>query len=164
MKIGIITGREIGKIKDGDKDRVLIQVQLFEDDVRQVELIGQHGEDVNPADGCRVIIFDINEAYQAGIAITDDLTPEVDPGEKELYSTDNPATTKLARTKWDSSGNVINNEGANSVVTYAALNTALQNLVTAINAAFATKQDAAGANPGLTLDISGAESPTVKAP
>ncbi|GAH42743.1 unnamed protein product, partial [marine sediment metagenome] len=40
----------------------------------------------------------------------------------------------------------------------------LQLLVTAINAAFATKLNGAGAAGGLALDISLAESPTVKVP
>lgn len=44
-----------------------------------------------------------------------------------------------------------------NLVTYTALNTALQNLVTAINAKFATKQDAAGAAGGLSIDISGSK-------
>lgn len=164
MKIGIITGSQVGKNRDGDVDRVLLQVQTMEDDVRTLELFTQHGEDVVPAKGCRVIIFDITEAYQGVIAASDDLTPEVDPGEKEIYSTDDPVSAKQARTKWDAAGNVIHNQGTESVVTYAALDLALQGLILAINGALATKADAAGAAGALTLDISGAESPTVKVP
>ena len=48
------------------------------------------------------------------------------------------------------------------MVTYAALNTALQNLVTAINAEFASKKDEAGSSGSLTLDISGAEAQKVR--
>jgi len=164
MNVGNITGREIGKYKDSNVDRVLLQVKFYDDDTKQVELISQHGEDVNPADGCRVLVIDITDSWQAAIAITDDLEPEVDPGEKEIYSTDSPATAKQARTKWDGTGNVIHNQGAKSVVTYAALDAALQLLVTAINAAFATKLNGAGAAGGLALDISLSESPTVKVP
>lgn len=164
MNIGIVTGREVGKFKDGDKDRMLLQVKIFEDDTRQVELISQHGEDVNPGDACRVIIFDITETYQAAIAITDDLAPEVDAGEKEIYSTNSPVTTKLARIKLDKNGNVINNQGSKSVVTYASLDAALQQLITDINTALSTKLDGGGSAGTLALDISGAESPTIKVP
>jgi len=164
MNLGTVTGREIGKNRDGDKDRVLLQVKIFNDDTRQVELIGQHGEDVNPANGCRVIIFDITDAYQAAIAITDDLEPEVEAGEKEIYSTDSPATSKLARIKLDKNGNIINNQGSKSIVTFSDLDAALQQLVTDINTAFASKLDGGGSSGTLALDISGAESDTVKVP
>jgi len=164
VAIGIITGREIGKNRDGDSDRLLLQVQMLDEDVRTIELVSQAGEDVNPANGCRVFVANASNSYKVGIAVSDDLTPEVDPGEKEIYSTDDPATTKMARLKFDSAGNVVNNQGLNSAVSYAALNTALQLLVTAINAALATKLDGAGAAGALVLDISLSESPTVKIP
>jgi delta 1-pyrroline-5-carboxylate dehydrogenase len=168
IQIGNITGREIEKYKDGDVNRLLLQVKFLDDDIQQVELINQHGEDVNPADGCRVLIIDITEAYQAAIAITDDLEPEVDPGEKEIYSTDSPVTTKLARIKLDADGNIVHNQGAKSVVTHAELNIALQNLITLLMTHVHTS--AAPGNPTsvptapITIDISGAESPTIKVP
>lgn len=164
--IGIITGRTIGLNRDGDKPRVLLQVELELDDVRTIELIPKSGVDENPGNGCRVVVVDVagEDNYSVGIAVTDDLTPSVLPGEKEIYSTNSPVTTKLARIKLDTLGNVVNNQGSNSAVSYAALNTALQLLVTAINAAFATKLNGSGAAGGLALDISAAESPTVKLP
>lgn len=162
--IGIITGREVKKNRDGDKDRLLLQVEMISGDIRTVELVSQAGEDTNPASGCRVVVIDVADSYKVGIAISDDLAPEVDPGEKEIYSTDSPATAKQARTKWDGAGNVVHNQGVNSAVSYVALDAALQLLVTAINAALATKKDEAGSAGGLTLDISLSESPTVKLP
>lgn len=48
------------------------------------------------------------------------------------------------------------------VVTYEALNAALQALVVALNAALAAKLDGAGASPALTLDVSGAASSYLK--
>jgi len=161
--IGIITGRTIGKNRDGDKDRTLLQVQMLDEDVRTVELFTQAGEDTSPANGCRVIVVTL-PGTKGAVAVSDDLAPEVDPGEKEIYSTDNPATGKQARTLWDAAGNVVHNQGAKSAVSFADLDTALQLLVTAINAALATKLDGAGGAGALTLDISLAESATVKIP
>lgn len=60
------------------------------------------------------------------------------------------------------SGTVRLKGSSKSLVTYSALNTALQNLVTAINATFATKKDTAGAPGALTLNISAAEATNVK--
>ena len=158
--IGNITGREIGKYKDGDVNRVLLQVQFFDDDTKQVELISQHGEDINPANGCRVIVIDITESYQAAIAITDDLPPEVDAGEKEIYSTDSPATTKKARTKWDKDGNIIMNVGTNHAVQHEALQTAINTFLVALNGQLV----GLGGAGGLTLDITPAQIATVKVP
>lgn len=165
MKLGVIKGSIVGKNKDSDVNRRLLQVAMDdEEDVRTVELITQHGEDTNPANDCRVLIISIAPSYKIGVAITDELAPEVSTGEKEIYSTDNPATTKKARIKLGSNGNVIHNQGNKSAVSYAALNTALQSLVTAINSALATKLNGSGSAGTLTLDISAAESPTVKVP
>lgn len=168
--IGIITGRAIGYNRDGDKQRVLLQVELELNDVRTIELIPKSGVDENPANGCRVVVVDVEgeDNYSVGIAVTDDLTPTVDPGEKEIYSTDSPATTKLARLKLDSAGNVVHNQGTKSAVTHAELNTALQAMINLIMAHVHTS--AAPGNPSsvptapITVDISAAESATVKLP
>lgn len=168
--IGIITGRAIGLNRDGDKPRVLLQVELELDDVRTIELIPKSGVDENPGNGCRVVVVDVDgdDNYSVGIAVTDDLTPSVLPGEKEIYSTNSPVTTKLARIKFDTLGNVVNNQGAKSAVTHAELNTALQTMINLIMAHVHTS--AVVGNPSsvptapITVDISAAESATVKLP
>ena len=60
------------------------------------------------------------------------------------------------------SGEVHLKGDSKSLVTYSALNTALGNLVTAINALFGSKLDGGGTAGTLTLDISGAEAANVK--
>jgi len=164
MDIGVITGREIAINRDGDTPRLLLQVVFTETDVKTVELVSQHGEDVNPPTGARVVTINLSDSYEVGIAVSDNIIPEVDPGEKEIYSTDALGLLKKARVKLGDDGVVTANQGVNSAVSYAALNAALQTLVTAINATFATKLNGAGAAGGLVLDISLAESPTVKIP
>lgn len=54
------------------------------------------------------------------------------------------------------------NGNSKSFVTWAELNSALQNLLTAINSKFGTKQDGSGSPGGLSLDISAAKTTTVK--
>lgn len=67
-------------------------------------------------------------------------------------------------------GDTVINEGTESAVSYSQLDTALQNLVIAINAQFlliSTEINNLGGNypaPTLTIDISGSESDTVKIP
>ena len=163
MAIGIIRGRSIGKSLDGDKDRVILQVELMpnDEDIRLVELFTQSGDDTSPASGCRVNVVPITDNYDIAVGVSDGLTPEVDPGEREFYSTDDPVTAKQARIKLDKDGNIIFNQGTGTSVEFLALDTALQLLVGAINTALSTKLDGAGAAGTLTLDISAAEVPEV---
>ena len=162
MALGIITNRRIGKNRDGTQDRVILQVEISTDDVQTVELFTQAGEDTNPANGCRVNIIPVSNSYKIGVGVSDGLTPECDPGEKEFYSTDNPVTAKQARLKLNSAGEIVLNQGTDSAVKFSDLDTALQLLVTAINGALATKLDGGGSAGALTLDISAAEVPGVK--
>ncbi len=129
MQIGIITGRDIKAPRDGDKDRVLLKCDMMEevDDVRLTELFSQAGDDVNPANGCRAVILNI-AGHKIVIAVSDDLAPEVDPGEREIYSTDNPVTAKQARIKWAKNGDVIVNEGTDNAVRYSKLEEAFNQL------------------------------------
>jgi len=104
----------------------------------------------------------VSDSYQVAVATSDGLTPEVEPGEVEIYSTDNPVTTKQARIYLNKDGKIILNRGTKSAVNYVDLNAQLQSLVSAINAALATKLDGSGAAGSLSLDLSSAEVPEVK--
>ena len=164
MAIGIITGRRIGKNRDGTADRVILQVELLQDieepDVRTVELITQSGEDNNPANGCRVYIAEVDNSYEVGIAVTDDLTPDVDPGEKEFYSTDITKTLKKARIKFGADGNITMNLGINHATQQEALQTAINAFLVALNAQLV----GLGGAGGLTCDLTLAKILTVLVP
>jgi len=159
--IGVITGRKISRNRDGDKNVLILQVELIEgEDTRSIEIFSS--ADFNPANGTRVYICDVSDSYQVAVATSDGLTPEVEPGEVEIYSTDNPVTTKQARIYLNKDGEIILNRGTKSAVNYVDLNAKLQSLVSAINAALATKRDGSGAAGSLSLDLSSAEVPEVK--
>ena len=179
--IGIITGSRIGTNRDGDASRRLLQVQMLDEDVRTVELITLAGDDTNPANGCRCEVVD-SSGVKICTAITDDLTPEVAAGERELYSTDSPATEKRARIKLASNGDitidayggakievkadgtVTINSGTKSAVTWEDLNTVMQAFIIALNAAFSAKLDGGGSAAALTLDLTSAQVTEVKLP
>lgn len=160
MDIGIIKNIEDKLNRDGDIIRPMLQVELLDDDVRTVELMTQSGEDTKPAIGSRVYVIGESEAYKLGIATSDDLKSEVDPGEKEIYSTDSPATTKMARIKLNADGNIDLNANTDNAVSWADLNTALQNMLTALNADIVV----AGGAGSTTLDLSSAKVDSVRLP
>ena len=89
------------------------------------------------------------------------LNINISAGETAIYSTDANGTLK-ARIDLDASGVIKLNGETKRLVTYGELNTALGLMVTAINAAFATKLNGAGAAGTVTLNISAAETTTVK--
>lgn len=158
--IGVVTGRRVSKNRDGDKPVLILQVSLIDgEDTRSIEIFSS--SDFNPANGTRVYICNVSDSYQIAVATSDGLTPESEPGEIEIYSTDNPVTSKQASIYLNKDGEIILNQGTKSAVNYVDLNTQLQLLVTAINAALATKLDGSGAAGALTLDLSTAEVPEV---
>jgi hypothetical protein len=145
VALGIITSHKIGKNRDGDADRVLLQVKMLDEDVRTVELFPGAGVDSNPANGCRVEVVEANGVKISGI-VSDDIAPESDPGEYEIYSTDNPAVAKKASVKLSSNGDItitaftgakieikadgdiILNSGTGSAVKFSELETAFNQL------------------------------------
>jgi hypothetical protein len=132
MELGIITGSEIKKNRDGDKDKILLQVQVLDEDTRTVEMIGNHGEDIHPARNCRIIIIRIGGS-EYSLGITDDLEPEVVAGEKEIYSTDDPVTVKKARMKFGADSVITINQGVNFAAKYNELKTAYEELQSKFN-------------------------------
>jgi hypothetical protein len=182
MELGIVKGSEIKKNKDSTTKSLLLQVEIIPDDVRTVELISMSGEDVNPGKGCRVFITDASKGYKIATGITDNLEPESDSGEREIYSTDDPVTEKKAKIKLAANGdieidayggatlnikadgNIEINGDADYAVSWTDLDTALQTLVSGINTALGTKKDEAGTPGTLSLDLSTAKIGTVKFP
>ena len=160
VKTGIITGREVTTNRDGENQRLMLQVQLTNsDDIQTVEYVSLPGQDENPIDGNRVYIIEVGETYKIGIAVDDGVTPDMDTGEKRLYSVSDAgviqAFIKLLKT-----GIIEINGSADFAIRFNALNTALQSMLTDLNADIV----AAGGAGSTTLDISGAKVAEVKVP
>lgn len=125
--IGVVTGRRISRNRDGDKNVLILQVSLIDgEDTRSIELFSS--SDFNPANGTRVYICNVSDSYQVAVATSDGLAPEVEPGEVEFYSTDNPVTAKQARIYLNKDGEIILNQGTDFAVRFSALETAFNQL------------------------------------
>lgn len=165
MQTARVTGFEITENKNSSGKKLLLQCEISSsDDIQTVELFQAAGENSPPPENSRVVFSPIGtNGYKIAVSVDDLINPpEIEAGEKILYSSD--GGTIQSKIYLDKSGNVDINDGANSVVTYQALNTALQTLVSAINVAFAAKLDGGGTSPALSVDISGSESNTVRVP
>lgn len=164
VRTGIIRGREVRKNRDGQGDRLMLQVEISNpDDIQTVEYVSLPGQDENPIDGSKVYIIEVGPSYKIGIAVDDGIVPAMATGEKRMYSLDDAGVIQ-AFIKLLKSGIIEINGNADFAIRFNALDTALQGLVTAINATFATKADASGAAGALILDISTAKVDEVKLP
>ena len=172
--IGVITGSTIEKNRDGDIDRVVLQVEIAEDEVKTVELFTQAGEDTHPARDSRVVMLEIEDSYLVGISVSDDLTPTVNAGEKEFYSTDDPVTTKKAKIKLTSGEEIVLNDGTDYAVAYEDLKSAFDQLKSDFNSHIHTTTATIGVGPAVgvispptassTADMSGAKVEKVRLP
>jgi hypothetical protein len=86
-RIGKVTGYEVLKNRDGQNDRLMLQVEIVNsDDIQTVELRNSYGEDSNPLNDTQVLILEVGEAFKIAIAADDGITPSMLPGEKKIYS------------------------------------------------------------------------------
>jgi phage gp45-like len=161
--IGTVTGFEIGINRDGTKNVLKLQVQITDTgDIQTVEYMSSAGDDTIPPVGSIVTILSAGSAWKIAIASQDNIAPSMNEGERKIYSSSGGVIKAFIN--WLNGGNLELNGNGNSAVTFTALNTALQILVTAINATFATKLDGGGTAGAVSLDISAAEENTVRLP
>ncbi|MEE8206713.1 MAG: hypothetical protein V3T82_07170 [Nitrospinaceae bacterium] len=162
VAIGTVTGQEIRKNRDGAANVRLLQVQLSNaSDIQTVQYLPMAGDDSPPQIGDLVVVVPIGPAFMVALGVQDSVVPTMSAGERKIYSRDGSGDI-AAFINLLAGGDLELNGNANTAVRFTPLDTALQALVIAINAALATKADASGTAGALTLDISGAESSTVK--
>lgn len=114
------------------------QVQISTDENTQdIEVIGNPGEHSAPMDGDQAYIMHISGNYYVVVAVDDMITPDVEPGEKEIYSR-TAQDVKSAIIKLDKKGfiNFTNNENSvaeDYAVKYNELKSAFDKLKTDFN-------------------------------
>jgi len=87
---GTVKGFEVGKNRDGKKDVILLQVEMFDpDNLETVEYMTHAGDDTIPPNGSRVTVLSVGDAWKIGIASNDGIKSTMDKGEKQLYSSAN---------------------------------------------------------------------------
>ena len=91
VHLGTVVGSEIKKNIDGENDTRILKCELSSaDDVQQIELIQQNGEQNNPLDDATVIVLEITKTWKIAVAIKDFVEPDatLGRGEKIIYSLD----------------------------------------------------------------------------
>jgi hypothetical protein len=160
VRTGIVRGREVKANRDGTTQRLLLQVQISNpDDIQTVEYVPLPGQDENPINNTKVFILEVGPGYKIAIGADDGVTPTAEVGDKFLYSVDSAGAIQ-AILKLLSSGIIEVNGNDDFAIRFTALDTALQTMLTALNADIV----AAGGAGSTTLDISGAKVDEVKLP
>ena len=131
---------------------------------KNTEVYSAAGVFSRPPKGTRGVFIPMNRNYGIVIAMHN-YQVEInwtDEGETTIFSTTADGATVKARIDLKADGNIYLNGTSKYLVTWGALDQALSTFLTALNAKFATKQDAAGAAGGLSLDISAAKATTLR--
>ncbi len=127
IRTGKVTGREVSTNRDGQKTVLNLQVEITSpEDIQTVELMQPAGEDTNPPDGSKVIILSAGSAWKIAVAVDDGIEPEMQPGEKKVYSVSEGAIQAFIN--FLVSGNIEINGNADFAVRYTKLETAFNTL------------------------------------
>ena len=142
---------------------IIIQTIAAGDQERNAEMYHNPGISSGPTENDRVISIPVGTGTRVIIA-AHNYRIEVEPGSGEtiIYSTDSAGDIVKSQIKLDNAGNIDLNGDGKKFVTYTALNAALQGFITALNIAFGTKLDGGGTPSTLSLDISAAETTTIR--
>jgi len=131
-----------------------------------VEAWAQAGIFSRPPKGTRGVFVPLGRGRNCGVIIAMhnyqvviDWTEE---GETTIFSTTADGQTVKARIDLKADGNIYLNGTSKYLVTWGALNVALQSLITAINSALAVKLDGGGTAGILSINIDGAKATTLR--
>lgn len=87
MKIGRVISSEIAKNRDGEKNVLLLQVEISDpDDIQTVEYLQAAGVDYRPRPNTTVLVIGLGSAWQVAIAADDGIEPSAAAGEYEIYA------------------------------------------------------------------------------
>ena len=167
VEVGVVTGSEIRKNRDGDVNKLLLQVRLSDiDDVQTVEFKSHAGDDTRPPNGSNVLVVSAGEAWKIAVASDDDVVPSMAVGEKKLYSTSGGSIQAFINLKSD--GTIEINGNTDFAVRFTALETAFNQLKSDYNSHTHVSVTSVGTPtipvPQSTADMSGAKVDGVKLP
>lgn len=150
------------------KQRLIKVLGFGKNDIQKPIQASPSGDDSNPIKGMIAVYGDTNDLSEKVIIGYLNKTQLAEPGEKRLYSVDSNGALK-AYAWFKANGDIHLNGDTDNAVRWTALNTQLQNEVTALNAEFVKIAAAINALvPGLytpatiTLNINSAKINDIK--
>jgi len=141
---------------------ITIQVESQLGETREIEYYQLPGISAGPTPQDRAATIDM-KGFRVAVA-SQNYRIEIEPeaGQVIIYSTNAAGDTEQARIGLNTDGTIDLNGTSKTLVTHSELDTALQAMLTAINANLAAKLDGAGSPGTATLDISAANATTLR--
>jgi hypothetical protein len=168
IKTGTVTGQVIESNR-GSANVRLLQVQLLGSVPETVEFFNVSGEDTAPAEGDKVIVFELSDGFKFTMGTKDLIEASVLAGEKKIYSQDGGAVKAFIT--WFKTGVLRLNGDGDHAVRYAQLQTAFDELKTAFNnhdhvytPGTGTPTTTASAVPQSAADITTSKIDTIEVP
>ena len=162
IRIGTVRGREKKPNRNGEGDVILLQVEISgPDDVQTVELMTHAGDEASPPDGALVILVQIGPAWVVALAADDLIPPDIDVGERRVYSQDGGA--RKATVYWRTNGQLELNGTGDFAVRFNELETAFNQLKSDFDSHGGHFSGEVAPAPS-TADISGAKVDTIEVP
>lgn len=158
-----VTGISFKKKGAAPGKSVIIQTESSGGQERNSEMYHNPGISSGPTKSDRIIEVSAGSGVRVAIAAHNyRIEVEVIDGETIIYSTNTAGDTVKSVIKLDNAGNIDLNGDGKKFVTHAELDTALQAFITALNINIGTKLDGAGTPGTASLDISAAETTTIR--
>ena len=135
MEYGLIKSRSIELNEDGEKKVMLLELEVSEeDDLQEVEMVSQAGEDYNPPDSSKAYFIRLSDSFGIVFAVDDGIEPDetIEQGEREIYSSDSGERKAKIRLKKDQS--IVLNDGTDFAIQFTAMQTAFDTLKQELNA------------------------------
>lgn len=107
LSAGMVVGRTTARNKDGNLPVRILQVMITDlNDVQNVQLVGQAGEECNPPDGSLVLVNACGQAFKLSAGTADTIEPVLAVGGKRIYSTNAENDTVMAECRLDPDGKI----------------------------------------------------------
>jgi len=162
IRIGTVRGREIKPNRNGEGDVILLQVEISgPDDVQTVELMTHAGDEASPPDDAQVLLVQIGPAWVVALAADDLIPPDINVGERRVYSQDGGA--RKATIYWRTDGQLELNGTGDFAVRFNALETAFNQLKSDFDSHAGHFSGEVVPTPS-TADVSGAKVDTIEMP
>jgi hypothetical protein len=127
MPVCEIKSATVKKNRDGDKNVLMLNVEISEpEDIQSAESMRIAGIDSNPPVGSKGFVNEAGEAWKIVVAINDNVQPDTNPGEIEIYSS--ASGNKLATLRFTADNKIVAQGGGDNAVRYSALESAFNQL------------------------------------
>lgn len=127
--IGIVTGSQLNKNKDGDSLVLLLQVQLTDpDDIQSIEFMRGSNIETKPPKDSAIYIVEAGKAYKIAVAVDDGVLPDPTLLEGEIEHYSSVSGNRIGKHRIKVDGSHVFNDGVDFAIKYTEMEKAFNQL------------------------------------